>query len=72
MTPKIVADERDTTNPFLALVAAMWKRGEDGEILARELYAAFVWTTHNGGRNPEDEFRRFDRESEFIIKDHRS
>lgn len=38
----------DEHNPFLALARALWKRGEDGEMIARDLALAFKAISEEG------------------------
>jgi hypothetical protein len=44
-----------TSNPFLALAKAMWERGEDGEVIAREVAATFKWLSDDGVGIGQDE-----------------
>lgn len=49
------------SNPFSAMARALWARGEDGELIAKELAHAFsdVAADGIGAKNPEDMAKEF-------------
>ena len=49
------------SNPFTALLKALWRRGEDGEVLARELAEALKYAMKEGKGPDCDLHAEFDR-----------